>query len=124
LWGSEGWIAEVELGRFDQAIVEVGEPWTDEEDEVAGLQDGEPGLGGDSGDAGVGCERRDVEQLAGPPGTELDEALEGGEILDLENLPHIPLQVGADVILKNLPAAHAPSRLRSGEWTALEVAGW
>ena len=98
--GSEPGIAEVELGRLDEAFVQVGEPRTDEENEVAGLEHGQPGLGGDAGDAGVRRKRGDVEKLADPPGTELDEALKRGEILNVENLPHIPLQVGADVILK------------------------
>ena len=98
--GSEPGIAEVELGRFDEALVEIGEPRADQKHQMAGLEYGQPGLGGDAGDAGVRRERGDVEKLADPPGTELDEALESGEILDVENLPHIPLQVGADVILK------------------------
>lgn len=67
---------------------------------MAGLEHGEPGLSGDAGDAGVRRERADVEKLADPPGTKLDETLKGCEILDVEDLPHAPLQVGADVILK------------------------
>jgi len=67
---------------------------------VAGLEDGEPRLCGDAGDAGIRCEGVDVDQLADAPGAELDEALEGSEVLDFENLPHIPLQIGADVVLE------------------------
>ena len=98
--GSKPGIAKVELGRLDEALVEVGEPWAHQKHQMAGLEHRQPGLGGDAGDAGVRRERGDVEKLADPPGTELDEALKNGEILDVENLPHIPLQVSADVIPK------------------------
>ena len=54
-------IAKVKLGRFDEAFVEVGEPRTDEEYEMAGLEDGKPGLGGDAGNASVRRERGDIE---------------------------------------------------------------
>ncbi len=60
--GGEAGIAEVELGGLDEALVEIGEPGADEEHEMAGLEDGEPGLGGDAGDAGVRRERGDIEQ--------------------------------------------------------------
>ena len=98
--GSEPGIAEVELGRLDESLVEAGEPRAHQKHQVAGLEHGEPRLGGDAGDAGVRRERGDVEKLADPPGTELDEALKSGEILNVEDLPYIPLQVSADVILE------------------------
>jgi len=93
-------VGEVELGRFDQALGGVGEPRADEQNEVAGFEDGQPGFRSDPGDACIGGERGDVYQLADASGAELDETLEGGEILDVENLTHIALKVGADVVLE------------------------
>lgn len=95
----EAGIAEVEFRGLDEPLVEIGEPRLDQENQVAGLEDREPGLGGDASDAGIRCEGVDVYQLADASGTKLDESLEGSEILDFENLPHIPLQIGADVVL-------------------------
>jgi hypothetical protein len=96
----EAGITEIEFRGLDEALVEIGEPWLDQENQVAGLEDREPGLGGDASDAGIRCEGVDVDQLADASRAELDEALEGSEILDFENLPHIPLKIGADVVLE------------------------
>ena len=98
--GGEARVGEVEFGRFDQALGGVGEPRTDEEEEMARFQDGKPGFGGDLGDAGIGSERGDIHQLADATGAELHETLEGGEVLDVEDLPDVTLKVGANVVLK------------------------
>ena len=57
----EAGIAEVEFRGFDEAFVEIGEPWLDQENQVAGLEDGEPRLCGDAGDAGIRCEGVDID---------------------------------------------------------------
>lgn len=66
---------------------------------MTGLENGKPGLGGDAGDTSIRRERSDVKQLADTTGTELDEALERGQILNVKDLSYIPLQIGANVVL-------------------------
>ncbi len=59
--GGEAGIAEVELGSFDEALGDVCEPGLDEKDKVAGLEDGEPSISSDAGDADVVGEGGNVE---------------------------------------------------------------
>jgi len=98
--GGQAHVGKVHFGCFDQAFGGVGEPRADEQNQMAGFQDGQPRFRGNPGNAGIGGERCDVYQLADASGAELDEALKGGEILDVENLAHIALKVGADVVLE------------------------
>lgn len=98
--GGQARVGEVEFGGFDQPLGGVCKPRTDEEDEVARFKNGEPGFGGDAGDAGIGGEGRDIHQLADAPGAELNETLESGEVLNIEDLADIALKVGSDVVLK------------------------
>ena len=86
----EARIAEVEFRGLDETLVEIGEPGLDQENQVAGLEDGEPRLCGDASDPGIRCKGVDVHQLTDASGAELDETLEGGEVMDFKNLPHIP----------------------------------
>lgn len=96
----EAGIGEGDLRGFDQALGDVGEPGADEEDEGAGFQDGQPGFRGDPGDARIRGEGGDDYELAYATGEKLDETLEGGKILNVENLADIALKVGADVVLE------------------------
>jgi len=48
-------------------------------------------------DAGLAPQRAQVEQLAGAARAEAHEPLEGGEVLDVDDLPHVALQIGRHV---------------------------
>ena len=103
----ESGITEVEFGGFDQPLGEIGEPGRYPEDEVAGLQDRQPGFGGQPGDSGVGGEGGDVDELSDSSGTQGQEALEGAQVLDAKDLTDIPLDIGGDIVLE-------PIRSRDG----------
>lgn len=61
-------IDEVEFGGLDEPFVEVLVVGGEQENDVAGLQERDPGLGGVVGDAAVGGQGREVEELAGAAG--------------------------------------------------------
>ena len=87
-------IDEVQLRAACQPAVVVAVVWQQPEGDEAGLQHGEPAPYGVSGDAAVVRQTREVQQLAGPPGAEHDEAVETLEIAHLGELPYVPLEIG------------------------------
>jgi hypothetical protein len=125
--GGQTRVAKVELRGLQEALGEIGEPGLDPEDQVAGLEDGEPRIGRHPRDPGIGGERRDVDKLADPPGTEDKEALEGGEIVDAQDLAHVPLHIRGHEVLEPVCSGNAAimdtrkqsllkQRLDSGDW--------
>ena len=96
-------VVEVQLGHLDQALANVRVERGQAEHDEARLQHPEPCLGCWLGDPGVRSERRVVEELAGAAGAQLDEALEGREIADVGERPHIPLEVRCDVGAQPVP---------------------
>jgi hypothetical protein len=98
--GGKAGVSEEDFGGLDEAFRDVGEMRAGKKNNEPGLEHGQPRLCGGAADAGVRGERRDIDQLADATRTQLEEALEGGEILDLDRHPHIPFEVGGDVTLE------------------------
>jgi hypothetical protein len=122
----EAGIAEVELGGLDETLGEVGEPGLDPEDEMTGFEDGEPGFRRHAGDACVGGEGCDIEELADAAGGQGHEALERGEVVNPEDLADITFDIGGDVILEPVGCGDG-AIMDWGEEAALEEGirrGW
>ncbi|HME71516.1 MAG TPA: hypothetical protein VKM54_16840, partial [Myxococcota bacterium] len=69
-------VREVELRRLHEALAEVPVEGPKQMDQVRGLEHRDPLARGGLGDAGVGAEAREVEQLTTPGRAELEEGLE------------------------------------------------
>ncbi|OIQ65475.1 hypothetical protein GALL_529650 [mine drainage metagenome] len=95
--GGETWVIEVQLGGLDEALVEIPVMGAQQEQHVAGLQNGKPGARGGVGDAAIRGQGGKVEQLADAGGAQAHEPLEGRQIADGEELAKIPLHKGADI---------------------------
>jgi len=98
--GGKAGVGEIDLGSLDEALGDVGEVGTGEKDEEACLEHRQPRLGGGAADAGIRGERGEVYQLADAACTQLEKALEAGQILDIDRHAHIALQIGGDVALE------------------------
>lgn len=86
-------VQEVELGALDEPLAEVPEVRAEQRDQEAGLQHGEPALGGAVAYAAVGGQRREVQELSVAPGGEAQEPAEGLQVAHLEDAAHVPLEV-------------------------------
>ena len=84
------------------------------------------GPGGRLGDAAVVSQGGVVEQLPGAAGAELHEALERGEVPDIGDRAHIPLDVGGDVgtePVRRIEAAIENRRIAAAEQRSIEAGG-
>jgi hypothetical protein len=96
--GSEAGIVEVELRGLDQALVEAPVVRTEPIDDVARLEHRDPLARRVVADAAVVSQGAQVEELAGSAGAHADEALEEGQVPDVDHLAHIAFHVGPHVV--------------------------
>ena len=110
-------VVEVEFRGLEEALIEVAEVRADKKDDGACLQDGKPRLGGVVDDAALPRQRREVDELPGPPGAQAKEALEGGEVADVEYRAYIALKVGRGVVGEpcGLPLSGVQRRITAGQ---------
>jgi len=94
--------------RLDHLFADVGMVRGNPVDDVARLQDGQPGLGGIVRDSGITAQRRQIDFLPGASGAELEKACKTDQIADIHHLPDIPLHVGGDIIGKPLGGGNIP----------------
>src|SRR5690606_12376805 len=90
-------VEEVELGCLDQTFAEVFEVGRDSRHQVAGFEHGQPFACGNGGDATVGTQGAEVQQLPGTGGAHAHETLELGEVAYGDQLPDVALQVGGHI---------------------------
>lgn len=72
-------VEEVQLGRLDQPLAEVGEVRREPMDEEPGFQDGDPGLDRVVIDAKVGGRGTQIAELAAPAGQQADNRPTGAD---------------------------------------------
>jgi len=108
----EAGIQEVQLRTPGQAVVEAAMVGPQPDAEEARLQDIEPAAGGAVADAAVAGEGGQVQQLPVAPGAEAQEAPEQLEVGHVQDVPHVPLDVGPEVVL--VPAPRARRRWWTG----------
>lgn len=91
-------VEEVQLGGLDHLGGDAAMPGGQAKDQEARLEDRQPRPGGVVRDAGVGGERGEVEHLRGSAGAQPQEGREGVQVADVEDLAHVALDVGGDVV--------------------------
>ncbi len=87
-------VVEVELGRLDQTLSEVGVKWLELENDVARFQHRELLSRCRVGDAGVRTQRGKIDQLADSSGAQARETSEIGKVADRSQPADITLDVG------------------------------
>ena len=85
-------INEVQLRGLDQSLGDVGMKRGERKDEVAGFQHTQPFACRGVGHPGIAAQAVHVQQLPDPACTQLHERAKGGEVSNIVDLPHIPLQ--------------------------------
>ena len=95
-------VVEVELGRFDEALADVGEKGRQPKNDVARLEDGEPVARRSLRHSGIRAQRTEVGELAHPRRAETHEPAEGGQIADLADSPNVAFDVGLQVVPERL----------------------
>ncbi len=91
-------IVEIQLGGLDQPLRNVSEPRRKQEHDVTRLQQGHPPARRGMGYPDVAGEAVQVQYPPYPAGGQPDELLEEPKILDGEELPDVPFDVGREVI--------------------------
>src|SRR5947209_6409417 len=101
-------VVEVELGRLDETLAEIGEKRRQAEGDVARLQHRKPASRRGLGDAAVARQRGEVEDLPRAAGAEAEEGLEEQQVADLDELPDVTLDVGGDIVGKPFVSGQVP----------------
>ena len=91
-------VGEVEFGRFHLPFAEVLEVGRQTEDDVGSLQDGQPVADGLAADSDIVRRRGVVHQLPRPTSKKPQKALEGRQVLEIDELPHISFDIGSEVV--------------------------
>ena len=86
-------IIEVQLRRFDQALVEIPGVRLQQENDVACTQQREPALDRYRGDADVARQGIHVQDLTATSRRQAQESLKSLKVADIDQLAHIALQV-------------------------------
>jgi len=90
-------IEKIELGRFDQPLVEIPVMGLQQKDNVACFEHGEPGFRCIMGDSAIVGQRGKIKQLPGSGRTHAQEQVKAFQIPNLNQLVEIPFHIGADV---------------------------
>ena len=90
-------VVKVELGRLDEPLGEILVMRREQEGDIAGFEYRNPGAHRLVVDPEVVAEAAQVEQLSDPSGAGHQEALEGAQVADVAQAPHVALDVGLDV---------------------------
>lgn len=99
---------EVQLRRPDQTLAQVPLERREQEDHITRFQQRHPVARGRVGNAGVGAERGEVQQLSHATGGESDEAFECDPVADLSQPAHIALHIGLEVVGERPARFEAP----------------
>lgn len=92
----------IELGGFDLPFRDLGMPRLQQEDDLAGLEQGKPAAGGGMRNSDVVPQALHVQQLSHAAGTEAHEFLKQRQVLDGDQLADILLHIGFPVIAEGL----------------------
>ena len=97
-----------------------------QEGDVAGFEDRDPGAHRLVVDPQVVAEAAQVEQLSDAPGAGHQEALEGAQVADVAQAPHVALDVGLDVgrvVARRVDAAVVEDRVAPLEQALVQAGG-
>lgn len=104
----KGGVVEIEFRGFADALAEVPVIGLKEEDDVPRFQHREPLPGGIVGDAGFAGEIGQIQHLSSSCSGQREEFPEGVQIPHIHHLPHVPLQIGTNVVLSPYPCVQVP----------------
>lgn len=107
-------VMKIQLGRFDQAFAKVLVVWLEQEHHVPCLQHRKPGRYRLVRHAAVVPEAGHIQKLAAACGAQLEKALEQTQVLHLNELAHVTLDIGHQVVREPLGRLWADQNFGSG----------
>ena len=106
-------VVEIQLRALDQPLVEVLLMRTKQEDDIAGLEQGEPAFRGCGGYAGIACERIQIENLPGTACRQTEESFKRFKVADVDERPNVTLQIALRILGKPVGRFDSPIMKKS-----------